>query len=59
MPEARQASVLRAVADVAESFPALRVTEGKLVYEFRPPGDWNKGKALLWLMEQLGSGAPA
>jgi trehalose 6-phosphate phosphatase len=56
VPESRHAAVLRAVADVAETLPVLRVTEGKLVYEFRPPGDWNKGKALLWLMEQLGLG---
>jgi trehalose 6-phosphate phosphatase len=56
--EERHAAVLRAVADVAERFPVLRVTEGKLVYEFRPPGDWDKGKALLWVMEQLGLGKP-
>jgi trehalose-phosphatase len=54
VPESRHAAVFRVVADVAERFPVLRVTEGKLVYEFRPPGDWNKGRALLWLMEQLG-----
>ena len=58
VPEARHASVLRAVADVAETLPALRVTEGKLVYEFHPPCDWNKGKALLWLMQRLGAGYP-
>jgi trehalose-phosphatase len=56
VPESRHNAVLRAVADVAESFPVLRLTEGKLVYEFRPPSDWNKGKALLWIMEQLGLG---
>ena len=56
VPESRYAAVLRAVADVAERFPALRVTEGKLVYEIRPPGDWSKGKALAWIMEQLGLG---
>jgi trehalose-phosphatase len=54
VPEARRASVLRAVADVGESFPALSITEGKMVYEFRPPGHWNKGEALLWIMESLG-----
>jgi trehalose 6-phosphate phosphatase len=58
VPQDRQAAVLRAVADVAERFPVLRVTEGKLVYEFRPPGDWNKGRALVWVMEQLGLGGP-
>ena len=55
-PETRHAAVLRAVADVAERFPLLRVTEGKLVYEFRPPDAWDKGKALTWIMEQLGMG---
>jgi trehalose-phosphatase len=55
-PEARHPAVLRAVADVAERFPMLRVTEGKLVYEFRPPDDWHKGKALAWIMEQLEMG---
>jgi trehalose-phosphatase len=58
VPEARHPAVLRAVADVAESFPMLRVTEGKLLYEFRPPGDWNKGKAVVWLAERLGLGGP-
>ncbi len=53
-PEAKHPAVFRAVADVAEMFPALRVTEGKLVYEFRPPGAWDKGKALLWLLDHLG-----
>jgi trehalose-phosphatase len=48
--------VLRAVADVAERFPVLRVTEGKLVYEFRPPDDWDKGRAVAWIMDQLGMG---
>jgi trehalose 6-phosphate phosphatase len=56
VPESRQGAVLRAVADVAERFPVLRVTEGKLVYEFRPPDAWNKGKAVLWILQQLGLG---
>ncbi len=58
VPEARRQAVFRVVADVAERFPVLKVTEGKLVYEFRPPGDWNKGKALLWVMERLGLDRP-
>jgi trehalose-phosphatase len=53
VPEARHSAVLRAVADVAENIPVLRVTEGKLIYEFRPPNDWDKGKALVWLLEHL------
>ena len=28
----------------------IRVTEGKKVYEIRPPVDWDKGKAIAWLI---------
>jgi len=28
----------------------IRVTEGKKVYEIRPPVDWDKGKAVAWLI---------
>ncbi|GMF33112.1 unnamed protein product [Phytophthora fragariaefolia] len=30
------------------------MNEGKMVYEFKPKIDWNKGKALLWLLQALG-----
>jgi trehalose 6-phosphate phosphatase len=43
----------RAVREVAGRFPSLRLTRGKMVYELRPPGTWNKGQAMLWLLEQL------
>jgi trehalose 6-phosphate phosphatase len=33
--------------------PALQVTEGKMVLEVRPRVDWNKGRAALFLLEQL------
>ena len=48
--------VRRTVADVARAFPDLRPTEGKLVCELRPAGTWNKGRAILWLLERLGRG---
>lgn len=28
----------------------IRVTQGKKVYEIRPPVDWDKGKAIAWLI---------
>lgn len=31
----------------------VKLTEGKKVWEIRPAADWNKGKALLWLWDQL------
>ncbi len=32
----------------------LKVTPGKMVYEIQPKLDWNKGKAVLYLLEALG-----
>lgn len=34
--------------------PQLRMSEGKKVYELQPDTEWDKGKALLWLLDALG-----
>jgi trehalose 6-phosphate phosphatase len=34
-------------------FPELRRSLGKKVFELRPAMDWDKGKAMLWLIEAL------
>ncbi len=31
----------------------IRLTSGKKVWEVRPPIEWNKGKAILWLAQKL------
>jgi trehalose-phosphatase len=31
----------------------IRITHGKKVYEIRPPVDWDKGKAIAWLIAKL------
>jgi len=31
----------------------IKITKGKKVYEIRPPSDWNKGKAIAWLINKL------
>ncbi len=54
VPERDRPAVDRAVTAVAARFPDLRLTGGKLVHELRPPGDWDKGRAVLWLLETLG-----
>jgi len=46
--------VQRAVSEVAARHRELRRMEGKKVYELLPCTDWDKGKALLWLLENLG-----
>jgi trehalose-phosphatase len=44
----------RAVSDVAARHRQLRTMEGKEVYELLPNTDWDKGKAVLWLLDNLG-----
>lgn len=45
-----------AVDEVVERFPKLRKTYGKKIFELRPRIDWDKGKAVLWLLEALSLG---
>jgi len=45
--------VARAVDEVAAKHRELRRISGKKVYELLPDIDWNKGKAVLWLLETL------
>ena len=47
------AQVLEVVDQVLHDMPMLRRTEGKMVYELRPSADWDKGKAVEWLLEQI------
>ena len=46
--------VVLAVDAVATRHRELRRMDGKKVYELLPDTDWNKGKAMLWLLETLG-----
>ena len=52
-----EAAVDRAARDAAAAAVAaaerLRKTGGKKVFELRPDVDWDKGKALLWLLARL------
>jgi trehalose-phosphatase len=44
----------RAVSEVARRHRELRKMKGKKVYELLPDMDWNKGKAVLWLLKAVG-----
>jgi trehalose 6-phosphate phosphatase len=46
--------VAEAVEAVAARHCQLRRIQGKKVYELLPDIDWNKGKAMLWLLETVG-----
>lgn len=45
---------IAAVEKVRHRHANLRITKGKKVFEFQPKINWNKGKALNWLLECLG-----
>jgi trehalose-phosphatase len=51
-------AVKDAVERVAKEFPDLRESSGKKIFELQPDIDWNKGKALLWLLEKLDLDGP-
>ena len=50
--------VALAMDAVAARHRELRRMDGKKVYELLPDIDWNKGKAMLWLLETLGLEGP-
>ncbi len=43
---------------VASEHPELAATSGKMVLELRPKVEWDKGAAVLWLLEALGLDTP-
>ena len=47
-----------AFAEVADSYPGLHRTAGKKVLELRPGIEWDKGKALLTLLERIDRSGP-
>jgi trehalose 6-phosphate phosphatase len=51
--KAKAEAVGKIVDEVAASFRELRKSEGKKIYELQPGIEWNKGKALFWLLEEL------
>jgi trehalose 6-phosphate phosphatase len=50
--------VEEAVDQAKKESDRLRKSSGKKIFELQPDIDWHKGKALLWLLEQLGIDRP-
>ncbi|KAJ0962058.1 hypothetical protein J5N97_029886 [Dioscorea zingiberensis] len=48
--------VARCVENILKGYPRLQLTHGRKVLEVRPVIDWNKGKAVEFLLESLGLG---
>ncbi|XP_068649887.1 probable trehalose-phosphate phosphatase F [Aristolochia californica] len=47
-------TIAQIVHDILKGYPRLRLTHGRKVLEVRPVIDWNKGKAVEFLVESLG-----
>ena len=58
VPEERVAAVERIVDAVLAEHPELMKTPAKKAFELRPRLAWDKGKALLWMIEALGLDGP-
>ena len=48
------AAVEPAVDAVLAASPGLRNTHGKMIFEVQPDIEWDKGRAMIWLLETLG-----
>lgn len=46
------------VEETAKKFPDLRKSSGKKVFEIQPMTDWDKGKALFWILQALNLDKP-
>ena len=49
----READVAAAVERIVAPHPNLRVCRGRKVYEVRPVVEWNKGRALMYMVDQI------
>lgn len=58
VPEDRVPEVEDHVDAVLAGRPELRKAPGKKVFELRPAREWDKGRAVLWLLETLGLDHP-
>jgi len=52
-------SVRQAVDSVSRDHPGLRVSQGKMVYDFKAKIDWNKGKAVRKIQRAIDGDGPA
>lgn len=55
-PEGAASDLRQIVEAVVNQNTSLRILEGKKVFEIMPAVDWNKGRAVRWIMETLGIG---
>ena len=54
VPDAEVQRVMQVVDEVVTGRPRLRRKHGKKVLQVQPRMEWDKGRAVLWLLERLG-----
>lgn len=58
VPDSHVDQVKRTTAEVLKDHPQLKEGLGKKIIELKPNLDWHKGKAVLWLLEELNLNKP-
>ena len=58
VPDNQVNRVLQVTEEVIAQHPELKKGPGKKIMELKPNLDWHKGKAVLWLMEELDLNQP-
>ena len=53
VPEQQRSQIMAAVDAVLDEQKELRATAGDMVLEIQPKADWNKGKAVSWILRVL------
>lgn len=53
VPEAEMCCIHKILSEIFAQHPNFKRREGKKVFEIRPNLNWDKGKAILWLLEKL------
>ncbi|MBK1735255.1 trehalose-phosphatase [Halorhodospira abdelmalekii] len=56
--EAQRPTLTEIVQEIGARYTQLRVGKGKMVFELQPDVAWDKGRAVLWLLEALGLDRP-
>lgn len=41
------------MSDIAKTLPGFRLATGKLAHDLVPDSDWDKGRAMVWLLQRL------
>jgi trehalose 6-phosphate phosphatase len=50
--------ILKTVSELAEKYPEFKTGKGKKIMEIKPSLNWHKGKAVEWILQELGLTSP-